>query len=482
MELPAKTTQLIGRGSDRQFPIGRRRADFRTDERVFGSFSAAVRLLCVVLWALALLATSANSWAKEEFRPLDWTWRGYGWSSGDFGTPQALIDAYNQRQEQLYAACSATPCATCSRSIVGPPTKIGGAKISGQFSAFSTDGGTNTAYNPACPSAGRPAIGPTDTPITNSIGAAGISRCPANFGARSWGFHTEVIDGQSINVYEAACVREIPDPPPTCCKVEPKLVETLFGNPVDALGGAKLDSETDYAAADGLLRVSRSYSSDPGRWSWGHDVSLADFTGRGTSLPGSATLHSTAMLIPEGIYINMLSPPPVEVPRSFSLIKTQPDQGQHEAWVIGADGRRTVFTEGAANTFSTLAPSKPQLSLISGPNSTQLWLLRLPAGGFQVFDGSGNLIQQAFVDGKSLTFDRQVGTLTVTANPGGRQLVYSRSSPNLLAGVYDIVTLPDASQIHYVINANSMVTGITYADSSSKTYLYNPQCQASCRL
>src|SRR5690242_19107864 len=122
---------------------------------------------------------------------------------------------------------------------------------------------------------------------------------------------------------------------------------------------------------------------------------------------------------------------------------------------MGPDGRRTVFTDNAG-TFSTLAPDQPQLSQVNQNGAA--WLLRLPSGSFQLFDSGGNLLQEVFRDGKSLSYAASASTLTVTENPGGAQLIYSRSSSTVAPpGVYDTVTLPDGSQIQYTIDASGMV-------------------------
>lgn len=76
-----------------------------------------------VLIFSVLLMPSTASWAKDEFRQIDWTWRLYGGSSGDFDSAEAVIDAFNARAEQLYAACASQTCSgTCTKVIHTPPT------------------------------------------------------------------------------------------------------------------------------------------------------------------------------------------------------------------------------------------------------------------------------------------------------------------------------------------------------------------------
>lgn len=422
-----------------------------------------------VLIFSVLLTLSTASWAKDEFRQIDWTWRLYGGSSGDFDSAEAVIDAFNARSEQLYAACASQTCSgTCTKVIHTPPTNpVAGvsAKVNGQWTWLMTSGSTITSYHTAC--GANPPSGPTSTASSGSIAAAAVLRCPTEWGARSENLRYEQLNGGQATVYETSCVRTIPDPP-SCPKVEP--ADTHCGNPIDAVGSAKLQTEVDYASANNMLRIERSYSSQSGRWSWNHNVVLVDFTGRTSVQSASASLSANLKLIPAGIYTGS-APASVEVARSFPLVRNPANSTPPQVWLTGASGRRAIFTE-SAGVFTTVATDKPQLSLVNS-GGTHHWRVRLPQGRFESFDADGNLTQQIFADGKSLSYARQGSTLTVAGFPGGHALVYSRSNPNLVAGTYDVVTLPGGTQLQYSLNAAGLVTGVTYADTRSKTYLYN---------
>ncbi|HKU16771.1 MAG TPA: hypothetical protein VJQ52_20430, partial [Steroidobacteraceae bacterium] len=424
------------------------------------------RILAIVI--VVGFAWPTAVFAKDEHRKITTTWRLYGAGSGDFSSPQSVIDAFNARSEALYAQCISNACGSCTRIIHDPPTVPGPgmAKVNGVSTFLGTSGMTSTYYAPACN--GQPPVGPTVTYNPNiGIAASAVFQCPTGWSAMSYNQHYETVNGIQNIVYDLDCVRFVPDCP-DCARPGPPV---LYGAPIDAVGNAKIKSETDYASADGLLRVSRDYSSQAGRWSWNHDVAITDFTGRSSVRHDSVALNANVRLIPEGLYTGA-APAAVDRPTSFQLTTSPASGTPPQVWVTGARGARTVFTE-SGGTFATTAISKPQLTLIAGPGGTQRWLLRNRQGRFDLFDLDGHLLEEVQAHGRSLTYAASASTLTVTANPGGRQLVYSRTSPTLVAGAYDTVTLPDGHQLQYAINGVALVTAVTYPDATSRTYLYD---------
>ncbi len=421
--------------------------------------------------AIVLLSCACSNAvvAKDEHRKITTTWRLYGANSGDFSSPQAVFDAFNERAEALYAQCITNTCGSCTKNIHDPPTVPGPgqAKVNGVSTHLMGSGMTSTYYAPACN--GQPPVGPVSTYNPGvSIAASAVFQCPTGWSGMSYNQHYETVNGVQNIVYDLDCVRFVPDCP-DCDRPGPPV---LYGNPIDAVGNSKMEWLTDYASADGLLRVSREYSSQSGRWSWNHDVAITDFTGRSSARHDSVALKANVKLIPEGLYTPATTPAAVDTPRSFQLIRSPAAGTPPQVWVSGARGARTVFSENAG-AFATTAISKPQLSLISGPGGTQRWLLRNRQGRFDVFDIDGNLLQQVQADGNALTYARGANTLTVTAAPGGRQLVYSRTSPTLVAGAYDTVTLPDGHQLQYAIIGAALVTAVTYSDATGRSYLYD---------
>ena len=424
------------------------------------------RILAIVV--LATFTCSTAAFAKEEHRKITTTWRLYGGNSGDFSSPQAVIDAANARAEALYAQCITNNCGSCTKNIHDPPTVPGPgmARVNGVSTFLMTGGMTSTYYAPACN--GQPPVGPVSTYNPGiSIAASAVFQCPTGWSGMSYNAHYETVNGIQNIVYDLDCVRFVPDCP-DCERPGPPV---LYGGPIDAVGNAKIKSETDYASADGLLRVSRDYSSQSGRWSWNHDVAITDFTGRSSVRHDSVALNASVRLIPEGIYSGF-PPAAVDQSRPFQLTTSPASGTPPQVWVTGARGSRTVFTE-SAGTFATTAISKPQLSLIAGPGGTQRWLLRNRQGRFDLFDLDGHLLEQVQASGRSLTYAATASTLTVTAMPGGRQLVYSRTNPTLVAGAYDTVTLPDGQQLQYAISGVALVTAVTYPDATSRAYLYD---------
>src|SRR5918992_240644 len=121
-----------------------------------------IRALAGAICCCALLAPVGHTFAKEELRELGRYW--FLWDgrfSGHFDTAEAVIEARNANQEEIFAACSNNPCATCQKWIHDPPTIPGGPVVNGEPTGMATQSGNHTLYYPACPSAGRDPIGPT---------------------------------------------------------------------------------------------------------------------------------------------------------------------------------------------------------------------------------------------------------------------------------------------------------------------------------
>ena len=439
----------------------------------FGSRGLLTKLLLMGVLACTLAGAAE---AKTEYREVSWTWRLYGPSSGDFDSPEAAIAEVNAIQERNYNTCAARNCGgTCGKTIykVVPDVRPPAALVNGRSTFVMTDGGTNTSYTTACTytypdgsTSTTPASGPHTTVGTGSIAASSITRCPDGWGGASGDFKYTQVNGYSIPTYKAWCQRDVPDMCPA--QSQPPRFDPRFGNPVDAIAQAKVQSEVDYRSADGLLQVSREYSSLTGGWRWGIEPALADFTGRSSARPEPTALASFIRITPPGLYGNGPTPAAISVARSFPLLKTQPDTGQQQVWVFSGGGNRTVFSEVGVGTFSTQAVGQPQLRLASEAGVLQ-WLLRLPQGEFQRFSLEGELLERRFVDGKSLAYGRQANALTVTSLPGGRSLVFDRKAGT---AQFEKVTLPDGRTLAYEIGDFSLILSVTYADGAHRSYLY----------
>jgi YD repeat-containing protein len=424
----------------------------------------------LAILAVAVAVTGAHdAAAKDEFREPVWTWRLAGgngnWGNqGDFDSPEALIEGFNSAEAQSFAQCSARNCATCTQFTVSSAfSPVGGYPIvNGQSTRLTTSAGSTLTYTTACTqtyadgtSSTTPASGPVytnpDPAVINSVQA--LLHCPE--GGDPWplrqGPTTYVlVGGQSTANYQAWCAKAVPDPPCPLCQGEPRAIlpPVVFGNPVDALGGAKVQSEVDYAAADGLLSVQRTYTSNPGRWHWGVDAALADFTGRTSNSYGVANLVSSirVLKVPTACCD---SPPLEDRPAAFKLIKTQPDTGNKEVWLSNHAGARTVFSENPAGTFNTAALDRPHISYSSAGGSAQ-WQFRSPRNG------------------KSISYQWNADSVVAQAQPGARTLVFHKNQ----LGRITAVTLPDGQQITYSVDALGRVQNVAYPDGNTRLYVY----------
>ena len=430
--------------------------------------------LIFALFAWVSVSYCTHAQAGQEYRKPSLTWRLWGGDAADFDSPEAAFAAWDAAGAAVFDACSAKNCESCTKNSYTGTSRLGPYPviINGQRYSVGTDSGTSTYYNPACTvdyGGGNvvtyPPSGPTTVTNNAGIAAVAIQRCAPGWAiTRNRSLGTQTIDGQSVPVYEQDCGKEIPQPCLSC---------TRFGNPIDAVAASKLASETDYVSADGALLVRRTYSSIAGQWFWGHDDSLADFTGRNISRPVSSVLSGYVSAVPAGMYIYYSLPTPPAVPRaqSWPLTATDWDNPQKEVSVFSG-GRHTVFVEGGVGAFSTTALTRPGLSVATVAGSSQ-WTLRSPDRGYEIFDSTGLLIKQVARDGKVISYTRQGTSMTVTVSPSGRSLVYSVTNQATPVGSFDTIILPDASALHYGLDVAGLIGAVTYADGSQTVRVYD---------
>ena len=224
-----------------------------------------LNLRCVWLLSLGLVLLVLSTLfgspavAKEEYRKPALTWRLWGGDGADFDSPEAAFAAWNAAGSQVYDACSAKNCGSCLKNTCTGTSRLGPypTKINGRINSVGTDTCTTTSYAPACTvdyGGGNvvtyPPSGPTTTTNTGGIAAVAIDRCPNGWTIRiNRNLGVEMIDGVQVPVYEQFCGNGIPEPCKSC---------TRFGNPVDAVAGTKLASESDYLSSDGQLQVRRT--------------------------------------------------------------------------------------------------------------------------------------------------------------------------------------------------------------------------------
>ena len=424
---------------------------------------------------LLLGGVSFSAFSKDEYRKPALTWRLWGGDAADFDSPEAAFSAFNAADADAYDTCSTKNCGSCVKHTYTGASKLGPypTKINGQLYSVGTSASTMTSYSPACTvdyGGGTvityPPSGPTTVSNNAGIAAVAIQRCPNGWAIRiNRDLGVETIDGVQVPVYEQFCGNEIPEPCKSC---------TRFGNPVDAVAGTKLAYESDYSTADGLLRVGRRYSSVSGRWTWTHDSTLSDFTGRNISSAQVHALQGYVSAVPAGMYYYYGLPTPPAAPRiqSFPLVETNRLNQGKEVSILLAEGR-VVFSEITPGAFTSTDLSKPELTPITSAGGATQWLLRHRHRGFDVFDNFGNLIKTVQLNGQSVELIRQSSLLTMTSIPSGRVLVYSTSNATTPVGSYDTVTLPDGAVLRYKFNSAALVTELKYPDLQVKTYLYD---------
>ena len=140
----------------------------------------------MMLAALLMSMTSLHAHAASESRKIYWSWGLYGADSGDFESPEAVITALNNRQEEIYDQQASMNCGSAYKIIYTLPNRASGpgGYYNGQLTFRLTDGGVATSYSATCYVNGvkvRDAIGPTSGPANGGVAAAANLRCPAQW-------------------------------------------------------------------------------------------------------------------------------------------------------------------------------------------------------------------------------------------------------------------------------------------------------------
>jgi YD repeat-containing protein len=424
--------------------------------------------------------------AKKEYREIAWAWCLYDCgNSGDFDSPQAVLDKLNADVNQQYDQCVAATsncqgsCYKVNRYNLAP---AGGFAIVNGISTFqNTRLNISTSFVPACGSA------PAQTTVGDPGGGVAVygkTLCPSgDWSEKADNVSSTIVDGVQTPTSTKSCQAEIPDPPPVqpkpkatpypearddaqACKIR---VKPLLGDPISPVDGVHVEAELDYSSSDGLLNISRYYTSGGGgRWIWGDvGMSLSDFTGRWSGSSAGAPLMAEVNLIPPGIYWSGTRPPAVPVLKSFALLRTQP-AASGEVSITLKDGRRVVFLESSPGVFSTSSVSKESLSVSTLPDGSPQWVLTTAAGEY-VFDASGRVVQRVSPGGLVRNYQYQAGSVTVTSLPSMRNLVYTR---DVLSPRISSATLPDGQVIGYTVDTTLRVRDVTYADGTVKSYRY----------
>jgi len=477
------TTQSTERGETSRTADSTSRTRLTNHTQTITENMAPIRRSALLILAFAFVIGLFHqpAIAKTEYRSISWAWCIWDCEyTGDYKSSDEVLAAWNAAIDQDYNQCMASARGAecgggCYKNNYYGATMMSPGNttiLNGQPNWLITTSGQSTSYSPSCN--GQPSR-TTTTANNGGIATYGKNQCPGSGGWSAAGANFTSVDGLpgyttsnvgQISKYDLWCHREIPDCP-TCNKARP-----TFGDPIDPVGLTQTESETDYTSKDGLLSVRRHYTSaGGGRWTWGDmGIGLADFTGRSTASPAAAVgLTGIVQMVPPGYYPSGL-PARVATPRSFPLLKTQPDTGQQEAWVFLANGTRSAFTETSPGVFTTNAVDKPTLTVGTSSGGAVQWKLKTQGGGFHVFDATGALVQRMFIDGKTVGYSTVGNTTTVSTLPGGRAITYARDPAS---GQYASATLPNGQKINYAVDQFSAINTVTYPDSSVKTYVYD---------
>ena len=215
---------------------------------------------------------------------------------------------------------------------------------------------------------------------------------------------------------------------PSCPDCDPDCID---GNPCNLATGSKVQTEIDYRSGDGLLNLSRTYSSNAS----GH----VSRYGAGWTAPYDKKL----------------------------------DLGQESAGVIivRRNGTGLFFYETSLNSGLWVADSGIRTTLTEETSTN--YLLQFEDGRqerYSVTDGS--LLRESNSNGfvASFTHNRGAGTITIR-DRFGRIMVMTLGYPGIPDGGISKVTLPDGGEVTYQYDGVNLVQA-NYPDGTAKKYYY----------
>lgn len=140
--------------------------------------------------------------------------------------------------------------------------------------------------------------------------------------------------------------------------------------------------------------------------------------------------------------------------------------GNTQAVILRPDGTTYVFNPTSGGGW---APARNiPMQLTAGASGT--WIFTTPYGNQEVYDGSGRLLSLVNRHGVTQTFqyDSQFGRIISATDASGRTLQFTYNS----AGLLQTIVAPGNATYSFAYNANAVLTGATYPDGTSRTYLY----------
>ena len=237
-----------------------------------------------------------------------------------------------------------------------------------------------------------------------------------------------------------------------------------IGNPIYPSSGAKRQTEFDYQSANPLLSFARSYDSSTGAFISHFDIDI--------ELPGPFLIrHNQPLYSAIVTSYNGNGGWEYNIPKTFSKLTID----DAAASFTTVDGARVSFTRSGLQWVPNRSDFKDRLASSGSGNSTQWLLSRINEREFLVSDSNGRLLRKQLASGPSVTlsYDATTGYLSAVTDDFGRTVVVAN---NVDAGGHarlSSIVDPSGSVISYSYNASQQMTGVTYGDLSSKTYVWD---------
>ncbi|WP_161630615.1 RHS repeat protein [Pseudoduganella violaceinigra] len=253
---------------------------------------------------------------------------------------------------------------------------------------------------------------------------------------------------------------EQPEPP--CDKCDERKAATV-GNPVQVVGGIKIQTEVDYENASGSLRLARTYRSDDGMWRHNYQVFGVDFN----------NIESDAK--PEFACLNAKN--------SDGEMHCYRYLGKGTAKNFGlrrGSGRMTYF--GNDVDYSGPKDVNDRVSQVTDAGGKVI--------GWQVANASDDSTESFSLDGRlqriksrngqdtAFTYSDQNTPLEIAPKPGyllkvtdayGHSLQFTYTAQGKMSKMID----PAGNAFIYEYDTEQNLFKVTYPDGKSKTYLYD---------
>ncbi len=434
---------------------------------LFNQISDSAKKLC---WLVAMAATipviPANA-GEQTFMPT----AQYNFGSKTYPDLGSLISNYNAAWQIKWDECKAAgnPAIgyTCIRNTIVNSAPYGTARTNGNPLQYEL---TNQYYSEYTDNW----VGTIPSSSQSTFVISAPQGCPSGpgYSSQSSGPATDYIL--------------------TCIKLETLSCgndNDNAGNPINVATQCKLEHEVDYATADGLLRVERSYTNQRGGWVFDTLPTLLEVpTGTNVSAEGvlfGAKLNCPDMIInnwqrykasagdPMGTetYANYRCMRPVN--RTASRMVHLWINGQHYRFVGSSN---PVSADGLAGLYMKLYSLSP-------PHSTgAVWKVTIKSGDVLYFLSNGKIARREFASGGYLDYsfntDQRLASKT---DHKGRTLTYNYDTYKRLTSI----DLPNGEEVTYDYGTDplspnhGLLQKIIWPDGGFVEYLYNEAAHLS---